>query len=91
MSRVKLFEEIRRESGQGASIRSLADSHGVHRRTVRQAIGDLQEVGMIRRPRTRRGEGRFEQRPPQRRRSLPSETLRERFPSEDHTVISSPV
>ena len=40
MSRVKLFEEIRRERRDGASIRSLADSHGVHRRTVRQAIGD---------------------------------------------------
>jgi len=35
MSRVKLFEEIRRERGQGASIRGLADTHGVHRRTVR--------------------------------------------------------
>jgi len=40
MSRVKLFEEIRRERRDGASIRSLADSHGVHRRTVRQAIED---------------------------------------------------
>jgi transposase len=40
MSRVKLFEEIRRERGQGASIRGLADTHGVHRRTVRQAIDD---------------------------------------------------
>ncbi len=40
MSRVRLFEEIRRERREGASIRSLADSHGVHRRTVRQAIGD---------------------------------------------------
>jgi transposase len=40
MSRVKLFEEIRRERREGASIRSLADSHGMHRRTVRQAIGD---------------------------------------------------
>jgi transposase/predicted nucleic acid-binding protein len=40
MSRVKLFEEIRRERGQGASIRGLADAHGVHRRTVRQAIDD---------------------------------------------------
>jgi len=40
MSRVKLFEEIRREHRDGASIRGLADDHGVHRRTVRQAIGD---------------------------------------------------
>ena len=40
MSRVRLFEEIRRERREGASIRSLADSHGVHRRTVRQAIED---------------------------------------------------
>ena len=40
MSRVKLFEEIRRERGQGASIRGLADTHGVHRRTVRQAVED---------------------------------------------------
>jgi transposase len=35
-----MFEEIRRERRDGASIRGLADSHGVHRRTVRQAIGD---------------------------------------------------
>ncbi len=40
MSRVKLFEEIRRERRDGASIRGLADTHGVHRRTVRQAIED---------------------------------------------------
>lgn len=40
MSRVKLFEEIRRDRRQGASIRGLADTHGVHRRTVRQAITD---------------------------------------------------
>ena len=40
MSRVKLFEEIRREHRDGVSIRGLADSHGVHRRTVRQAIED---------------------------------------------------
>ena len=40
MSRVKLFEEIRRERREGASIRGLADAHGVHRRTVRQAIQD---------------------------------------------------
>ena len=40
MLRVKLFEEIRRGRRGGASIRGLADAHGVHRRTVRQAIGD---------------------------------------------------
>lgn len=40
MSRVKLFEEIRRERREGASIRGLANTHGVHRRTVRQAIED---------------------------------------------------
>jgi transposase len=40
MSRVKLFETIRREHRDGASIRSLADDHRVHRRTVRQAIDD---------------------------------------------------
>ena len=40
MLRVKLFEEIRRERREGASIRGLADTHGVHRRTVRQAIED---------------------------------------------------
>ena len=38
MSRVKLFETIRRERRDGASIRGLADDHRVHRRTVRQAI-----------------------------------------------------
>jgi len=40
MSRVKLFETIRREHREGASIRGLSDTHGVHRRTVRQAIED---------------------------------------------------
>ena len=40
MSRVKLFESIRREHRDGASIRGLADVHCVHRRTVRQAIDD---------------------------------------------------
>ena len=40
MSRVKLFETIRREHRDGASIRGLADDHQVHRRTVRQAIDD---------------------------------------------------
>jgi transposase len=40
MLRVKLFETIRREHRDGASIRGLADDHRVHRRTVRQAIDD---------------------------------------------------
>ena len=40
MSRVKLFETIRREHRDGVSIRGLADDHQVHRRTVRQAIDD---------------------------------------------------
>ena len=40
MSRVKLFETIRREHRDGVSIRGLADVHCVHRRTVRQAIDD---------------------------------------------------
>ena len=38
-SRVELFEAIRRdERREGLSIRALADRHGVHRRTVRQAL-----------------------------------------------------
>jgi transposase len=38
---VEQFEGIRRDSrDQGMSIRSLAKRHGVHRRTVRQALAD---------------------------------------------------
>jgi transposase len=38
-SRVELFEQIRRDQRlEGLSIRELADRHGVHRRTVRQAL-----------------------------------------------------
>ena len=38
-SRVELFEQIRKDRRvEGASIRELADRHGVHRRTVRQAL-----------------------------------------------------
>ena len=38
-SRVELFEEIRRDrEREGLSRRALADKHGVHRRTVRQAL-----------------------------------------------------
>src|SRR5436305_6343949 len=38
-SRVELFEQIRRDRRvEGLSIRELAERHGVHRRTVRQAL-----------------------------------------------------
>lgn len=38
-SRVELFEQVRRDRRvDGFSIRELADRHGVHRRTVRQAL-----------------------------------------------------
>lgn len=37
---MELFESIRRGHRDGSSIRELADSHRVHRRTVRQAIGE---------------------------------------------------
>ena len=40
-SKVELFEAIRRdERRDGLSIRALADRYGVHRRTVRQALGN---------------------------------------------------
>jgi transposase len=40
-SRVELFENIRRDRRlEGLSIRELADRHGTHRRTVRQALDD---------------------------------------------------
>lgn len=40
-SRVELFEAIRRDARrEGLSIRELAARHGVHRRTVRQALTD---------------------------------------------------
>jgi transcriptional regulator with XRE-family HTH domain len=40
-SRVDLFEKIRRDRRrEGLSIRELADRHGTHRRTVRQALAD---------------------------------------------------
>jgi transposase len=39
VSRVELFEAIRRDHRRdGLSVRALADRHGVHRRTVRQAL-----------------------------------------------------
>jgi transposase-like protein len=38
-SRVEQFEQIRRDrEREGLSIRDLARRHGVHRRTVRQAL-----------------------------------------------------
>jgi hypothetical protein len=38
-SRVELFEQVRRDRRvEGLSIRELANRHGVHRRTVRQAV-----------------------------------------------------
>src|SRR5581483_5808581 len=38
-SRVELFEQIRRDKEfEGLSIHALARRHGVHRRTVRQAL-----------------------------------------------------
>jgi transposase len=38
MRRVELFEAIREDHRQGASIRSLADTYNVHRRVVRDAL-----------------------------------------------------
>jgi transposase len=38
MSRVELYERIRKDSRAGLSIRALAQKHGVHRRTVREAL-----------------------------------------------------
>ena len=39
-SRVELFEQIRRDREFGGlSLRALAEKYGVHRRTVRQALG----------------------------------------------------
>jgi transposase len=39
-SRVELFEQIRRDRDrEGLSVHALARRHGVHRRTVRQALG----------------------------------------------------
>lgn len=45
-SRVELFEAIRRDhEAGGISIRGLADRHGVHRRTVRQALESASPPG----------------------------------------------
>jgi hypothetical protein len=44
-SKVELFEAIRRDRRiEGLSIRALADRHGVHRRTVRQALDSADPV-----------------------------------------------
>ncbi len=48
-SRVEQFERIRRDArDEELSIRALADRHKVHRRTVRQALGDA--VPPVRKP-----------------------------------------
>jgi hypothetical protein len=39
MSRVELYERIRKDSRAGLSVRGLAAKHHVHRRTVRDALG----------------------------------------------------
>ena len=40
-SRVELFEKIRKDRRlEGLSIRELAERHGTHRRTVRQALAE---------------------------------------------------
>ena len=37
-TKMELFDTIRREYAQGATIQGLANKHGVHRRMVRQAL-----------------------------------------------------
>ena len=37
---MELFETIRREYAAGETINGLARKHGVHRRMIRQAIGN---------------------------------------------------
>jgi len=52
-SRVRLFAAIRRDARvEGLSIRALADKHGVHRRTVRQALESAEPPTRRRAPRT---------------------------------------
>ena len=42
-SKVELFAQIRRDARvEGMSIRALARKHGVHRRTVRQALSSAE-------------------------------------------------
>lgn len=51
LSRVGLFEAIRRDARwEELSVRALAKRYGVHRRTVRQALGS--PVPPARKPRT---------------------------------------
>src|ERR1700693_849824 len=38
MSRVELYERIRKDNREGLSIRALAAKHHVHRRNVREAL-----------------------------------------------------
>src|SRR2546421_625828 len=46
MSRVELYERIRRDSRlEGLSIRALAARHHVHRRTVREALASAVPAG----------------------------------------------
>ena len=53
MRRVELFEVIRREAREGASIRSLARRHRVHRRVVREALASPIPAGRKRPQRAR--------------------------------------
>ena len=38
MSRVELYERIRKDNREGLSVRALAAKHHVHRRTVRGGV-----------------------------------------------------
>lgn len=38
MSRVELYERIRKDNREGLSVRALAAKHHVHRRSVREAL-----------------------------------------------------
>jgi len=45
MSRVELYERIRKDNREGLSIRALAAKHHVHRRTVREALSSAVPPG----------------------------------------------
>ena len=45
MSRVELYERIRKDNREGLSIRALAAKHRVHRRTVREALASAVPPG----------------------------------------------